>query len=93
MSATVDSEKIAAYMGDCPVITVPGRTFPVTPYFLEDVVELTRYRLEPQTDSPYVARKMRREFARRGAEYQLTTLHYRIRRSLARTKPGRRATG
>lgn len=59
MSATVDAEKIANYMGGCPVVRVPGRTFPVTPYFLEDVVELTRYRLDPHTDSPYVARNKR----------------------------------
>ncbi|GAA5869879.1 hypothetical protein JCM1840_007661 [Sporobolomyces johnsonii] len=59
MSATVDAEKIAAYMGGCPVVRVPGRTFPVTPYFLEDVVELTRYRLDPHSDSPYVARNKR----------------------------------
>ncbi|KDE09069.1 hypothetical protein MVLG_00787 [Microbotryum lychnidis-dioicae p1A1 Lamole] len=59
MSATVDAEKIASYMGDCPVITVPGRTFPVTPHFLEDVIELTQYRLTPTTDSQYVARSKR----------------------------------
>ncbi|KAI5477732.1 hypothetical protein MNV49_005921, partial [Pseudohyphozyma bogoriensis] len=59
MSATVDAEKIATYMGGCPVINVPGRTFPVTPYFLEDVVEMTRYRLDPTMDSPYVARSKR----------------------------------
>lgn len=62
MSATVDAEKIAAYMGDCPVITVPGRTFPVTAHYLEEIVEMTRYRLEPTTDSPYVSRRMRREY-------------------------------
>ncbi|GAA5823603.1 hypothetical protein JCM11251_000694 [Rhodosporidiobolus azoricus] len=59
MSATVDAEKIANYMGGCPVVRVPGRTFPVTPYYLEDVVELTRYRLDPHSDSPYVARNKR----------------------------------
>ncbi|GAA6008894.1 hypothetical protein JCM11491_003823 [Sporobolomyces phaffii] len=59
MSATVDAEKIADYMGGCPVVRVPGRTHPVTPYFLEDVVELTRYRLDPHSDSPYVARSKR----------------------------------
>ncbi|GAA5902381.1 hypothetical protein JCM6882_000515 [Rhodosporidiobolus microsporus] len=59
MSATVDAEKIADYMGGCPVVRVPGRTFPVTPYYLEDVVELTRYRLDPHSDSPYVARNKR----------------------------------
>ncbi|BGP54757.1 hypothetical protein JCM8202_003265 [Rhodotorula sphaerocarpa] len=65
MSATVDAEKIADYMGGCPVIRVPGRTFPVTPYFLEDVVELTRYRLDPHSDSPYVARSKRAYGGRR----------------------------
>ncbi|GAA6012163.1 hypothetical protein JCM10207_005153 [Rhodosporidiobolus poonsookiae] len=65
MSATVDAEKIADYMGGCPVVRVPGRTFPVTPYYLEDVVELTRYRLDPNSDSPYVARNKRAYGARR----------------------------
>lgn len=59
------AEKIADYMGGCPVIRVPGRTFPVTPYFLEDVVELTRYRLDPHSDSPYVARSKRAYGGRR----------------------------
>ncbi|GAA6061389.1 hypothetical protein JCM10212_000649 [Sporobolomyces blumeae] len=59
MSATVDAEKIADYMGGCPVVRVPGRTHPVTPYYLEDVVELTRYRLDPHSDSPFVARNKR----------------------------------
>ncbi|GAA6031102.1 hypothetical protein JCM8097_004004 [Rhodosporidiobolus ruineniae] len=65
MSATVDAEKIADYMGGCPVVRVPGRTFPVTPYYLEDVVELTRYRLDPNSDSPYVARNKRTYGAKR----------------------------
>lgn len=42
-----------------PIIQVPGRTFPVTPYFLEDAVELSNYRLEPDSDSPYVERHSR----------------------------------
>ncbi len=29
MSATLDAGPIAAYLGDCPVVTVPGRTFPL----------------------------------------------------------------
>ncbi|BGP39119.1 hypothetical protein JCM10449v2_003057 [Rhodotorula kratochvilovae] len=59
MSATVDAEKISEYMGGCPVVRVPGRTFPVTAHYLEDVVELTRYRLDPNSDSMYVARNKR----------------------------------
>lgn len=29
MSATIDAARIASYLGDCPVIEVPGRTWPV----------------------------------------------------------------
>ncbi|RYZ67955.1 MAG: ATP-dependent RNA helicase, partial [Proteobacteria bacterium] len=30
MSATLDAEKISKYLGDCPIVRVPGRTYPVT---------------------------------------------------------------
>ena len=43
-------------MGGCPVLNVPGRTFPVNAYFLEDAVELSGYRLDIGSDSPYVQR-------------------------------------
>lgn len=46
-------------MGNCPVINVPGRTFPVTPHFLEDAVELSGYHLSMDSDSPYVQRLQR----------------------------------
>ncbi|GAA5857787.1 hypothetical protein JCM9279_000747 [Rhodotorula babjevae] len=69
MSATVDAEKISAYMGNCPVVRVPGRTFPVTAHYLEDVVELTRYRLDPNSDSMYVARNKRTYGGKRKAAY------------------------
>jgi hypothetical protein len=29
MSATLDSEKFSGYFQHCPVINIPGRTFPV----------------------------------------------------------------
>ncbi|ORZ13412.1 P-loop containing nucleoside triphosphate hydrolase protein [Lobosporangium transversale] len=54
MSATVDSARFSQYFGGCPVLEVPGRTFPVHPQFLEDVVEFTGYTLEE--DSEYAVR-------------------------------------
>lgn len=30
MSATLESDKLSAFLGSCPVFTIPGRTFPVT---------------------------------------------------------------
>jgi ATP-dependent RNA helicase DHX29 len=43
MSATVDAERFSKYLNNAPIITVPGRTFPVQECFLEDAIERTRY--------------------------------------------------
>lgn len=61
MSATVDAEKISNYMNGCPILKIPGRTFPVTSFFLEDAIELTGYQLDARSDSPYVARRGKRK--------------------------------
>jgi ATP-dependent RNA helicase DHX57 len=44
MSATLDAERFATYWdGNIPHVHIPGRTFPVVDYTLEDVLSLTRY--------------------------------------------------
>lgn len=44
MSATLDADKFAGYWGaSTPRIHIPGRTFPVADYMLEDVLSLTGY--------------------------------------------------
>jgi ATP-dependent RNA helicase DHX29 len=54
MSATLDAEKFSSYFGGCPVLQVPGRTFPVEVRYLEDAVEFTKWKI---TDgSPYAMR-------------------------------------
>ena len=40
MSATLDSDMFSKYFMNCPVVSVPGRMFPVKEYFLEDVLKL-----------------------------------------------------
>ena len=50
MSATVNEASFAAYLGNCPTVHIPGFTFPVRDFFLEDVLELTRYRPAPGSD-------------------------------------------
>ncbi|THH31997.1 hypothetical protein EUX98_g2175 [Antrodiella citrinella] len=59
MSATVDADKISKYFGGCPVLQVPGRTFPVDVRYLEDAVEFTKWKITEA--SPY---------ARRGKSYK-----------------------
>ncbi|KAH3725266.1 hypothetical protein DPMN_051100, partial [Dreissena polymorpha] len=55
MSATLDAEKFSSYFKHCPVINIPGRTFPVKVYHVEDVLEQTGYVLEE--DSPFSLRQ------------------------------------
>ncbi|KAL3267516.1 hypothetical protein HHI36_011639 [Cryptolaemus montrouzieri] len=46
MSATLKAELFSTYFNDIPIIEVPGRTFPVQQYFLEDIFENCEYVLE-----------------------------------------------
>jgi hypothetical protein len=45
MSATLDANIYSAYYWGCPVLSCPGRTFPVTVRYLEDCYAETRYAL------------------------------------------------
>ncbi|XP_052007005.1 putative ATP-dependent RNA helicase DHX57 [Xyrauchen texanus] len=51
MSATLNAELFSQYFNNCPSIHIPGRTFPVEQFFLEDAIAKTRYVLED--GSPY----------------------------------------
>lgn len=43
MSATLHEELFSKYFGGCPVVRVPGFTFPVQEFFLEDILRVTGY--------------------------------------------------
>ena len=43
MSATLDADRFAAYWGNAPRMHIPGRTFPVEDFMLEEVLEKTGY--------------------------------------------------
>ncbi|VDH96114.1 ATP-dependent RNA helicase DHX36 [Mytilus galloprovincialis] len=43
MSATLNAEQFSKYFNNCPKLNIPGFTFPVTEYRLEDVLEMTKY--------------------------------------------------
>ncbi|KAF4540916.1 Helicase [Lasiodiplodia theobromae] len=51
MSATVDADRFSKYLDGAPIVTVPGRTFPVQTKFLEDAIELTHYDVKTQKNS------------------------------------------
>jgi HrpA-like RNA helicase len=56
-SATADSEKFAEYLGGT-CIDVPGRTFPVTPYFLRDAIKDVGFVVEDGSEFALKRRKM-----------------------------------
>ncbi|KAF8140158.1 P-loop containing nucleoside triphosphate hydrolase protein [Boletus edulis] len=64
MSATADSDKISSYFGGCPIIHVPGRTFPVDVLYLEDAIECTGWSITE--DSPYAKRRHSKFYQRKG---------------------------
>lgn len=45
MSATLNAELFSTYFGGAPMIHIPGFTYPVRAHFLEDVLEITGYKL------------------------------------------------
>lgn len=45
MSATLNAELFSSYFGKAPTIHIPGFTYPVRAHFLEDVLEMTGYKL------------------------------------------------
>ena len=57
MSATIDSKLFCSFFEGAPFLSIPGRTFPVSQYYLEDVLEATGYVVEE--DSRYALRSRR----------------------------------
>lgn len=51
MSATLNADVFADYFGNCPVLNIPGRTFPVQEFYLEDALNQSDYVLAE--NSPY----------------------------------------
>ncbi|XP_077219815.1 DExH-box ATP-dependent RNA helicase DExH3-like [Tasmannia lanceolata] len=45
MSATLNAELFSSYFGGAPMIHIPGFTYPVRTHYLEDVLEMTGYKL------------------------------------------------
>jgi HrpA-like RNA helicase len=46
MSATLDSTVFSRFFLDAPLVSVPGRTFPIAEYYLEDILDATGHVIE-----------------------------------------------
>ncbi|KAK7251699.1 hypothetical protein RIF29_35120 [Crotalaria pallida] len=47
MSATLNAELFSSYFAGAPTMHIPGFTYPVRSHFLEDILQMTGYRLTP----------------------------------------------
>lgn len=67
MSATANAAHFAAYFStvqdDVPSVVVPGKTFPVTASYLEDIIEATSYVLESTSEYCLPKQHLRHEAA------------------------------
>lgn len=50
MSATLNADSFSKYFYGCPVVSIPGRAFPVEENRLEDILEMTGYKIEEGSD-------------------------------------------
>ncbi|XP_030462866.2 DExH-box ATP-dependent RNA helicase DExH6 isoform X1 [Syzygium oleosum] len=51
MSATLDAERFSHYFGGCPIIRVPGFTYPVRSFYLEDALTMLKSVQDNHLDS------------------------------------------
>ncbi|KAL0344834.1 UNVERIFIED_CONTAM: DExH-box ATP-dependent RNA helicase DExH1 [Sesamum radiatum] len=62
MSATINADLFSKYFGNAPTIHIPGFTFPVEEFYLEDVLEKTRYNIQSEFENfPGNSRRGRRQ--------------------------------
>lgn len=59
MSATLNAEMFSQYFDGCPMLNIPGYTFPVKEYLLEDIIEMTRY--VPDSSRPRTRRTVKEQ--------------------------------
>jgi ATP-dependent RNA helicase A len=69
MSATIDTTAFSEYFGNAPVVEVSGRTFPVTQYFLEDIVQMLNYSPEVKIMNSKQRKRKRRDEERNAEEH------------------------
>lgn len=76
MSATLNAEKFSQYFDNCPMLHIPGFTFPVKEYLLEDIIQMLRYSPKNKDSRPQwkkrfmQGRMMRPEAAQKEEIYQ-----------------------
>jgi ATP-dependent RNA helicase DHX36 len=68
MSATLNADQFSRYFGRCPMVNIPGFTFPVEEFYLEDVLEMTRFRVDDRKARSGGSQEKWRRHTARGKE-------------------------
>ncbi|XP_045775250.1 ATP-dependent DNA/RNA helicase DHX36-like [Maniola jurtina] len=63
MSATIDADTLSQYFDGCPLLHIEGLAYPVQDIYLEQILEITKYRLPPEKEKANVPKWMK--FAKR----------------------------
>ncbi|MCL4126914.1 UNVERIFIED_CONTAM: hypothetical protein GTU68_057753, partial [Idotea baltica] len=63
MSATLNAETFSTYYGNCPTIHIPGFTYNVKQHYLEDVLNITKFKYPLKTKGSFVPWKRYKEGA------------------------------
>lgn len=69
MSATLNAERFSQYYECCPIIHIPGFTYPVSSFYLEDVIQLTRFRFPPPPNAPTNYKKYLKPFREKKKQF------------------------
>ena len=70
MSATLNAQQFSKYFNNCPTINIPGFTFPVKEFYLEDVLEMTNYRFKESFRKPRQNAQKWHKYTKKGREEQ-----------------------
>ncbi|KAL6449085.1 hypothetical protein ACFW04_000652 [Cataglyphis niger] len=60
MSATLNSERFSKYYNECPMIHIPGFTYPVQEFYLEDVLSFTQFKFPEASESTVYRKYLKR---------------------------------
>ncbi|KAI8035148.1 putative ATP-dependent RNA helicase DHX57 [Drosophila gunungcola] len=69
MSATLNATLFSDYFGGAPVLDIPGRTYPVQQFFLEDILEMSDFVMEYDTKYCRKLKKHEQDVLERELEY------------------------
>ncbi|KAF8396362.1 hypothetical protein HHK36_017979 [Tetracentron sinense] len=85
MSATINADMFSKYFENAPTIHIPGLTFPVAEFYLEDVLERTRYNIKSEFENfQGNARRRRQSDSKKDPLTELNAVDWHLKHTLSR---------